>query len=239
MPERLGKWIWGDNAPQDKRFFGGCGVLAPTVPAKGNAKANSVYRVVNTETRAEAYFHSPYVQRDLCVAASDAYPTYVARSGKYASRVANTTPGQRPGCMPLATFGLEADARRACDADARCVGYYAAPSTSSFALSIAPPGKCAVDWAPVQNAEPSAFSQASCVSASSGAAPFMTARTWRRSCLATSGCLARKLMSGGTSGSAEQRWRDTASRKAAGSKRGSVTMRWPKRRPAPIMTVMP
>jgi hypothetical protein len=36
------------------------------------------------------------------------------------------------------------------------VGYYAAPASSSYALSIAPPGKCAVDWAPVQNAEPSA-----------------------------------------------------------------------------------
>ena len=47
-------------------------------------------------------------------------------------------------------------------------------------------------------APPSAASQACCVSASSGAAPFMMPRTLRRSNLATSGCLARNEIIGGT-----------------------------------------
>jgi hypothetical protein len=148
------------NLDDSERYVGACGEYVPgafdagVVPTP-NTVYNSMYRVCNrddAQNAACAHFPSRFLKHAMCaVTPPQAYPTYASKGDRYGQHVPNNN--KRPGCATWITLPDESEARRACDAQPKCTGYYRG---ATFALAIAPPGKCVVDWKPLTNAEPDA-----------------------------------------------------------------------------------
>ena len=148
-----------------ERFIGACGEYVAGVSETGlvptpNKVFNSMYRVCNvddTQNAACVYLPSRHLKHEMCPPQTPPqYYTYASKASGYATPTPN--PKLTPGCFTWTVLADERDAQRACDAQPKCTGIYRTDpkKASSFALAVAPPGKCAVDWARLPNSEPDA-----------------------------------------------------------------------------------
>jgi hypothetical protein len=111
------------------------------------ARRNSTYRVCAKADKSSsrcAYVGSGVLDPSTCAAAPERpYAAFVPKLAS--SAFGPSRPHRRAASCAYRVVADEADAKCVCAADARCAGYYA--DAGRYALSVAEPGACEVDWA--------------------------------------------------------------------------------------------
>lgn len=146
---------WACGLSDDLRSIAGCSATKlRSVAAEPVASAgHSLFRVRDRSTNESVHFESRVADPRLCHRAGTLHTTFLDKYRMYAPFKLGT-PGSICEIGSAATID---QAKEKCDKEPACKGIYGpgAGNNTSFALTNARPGDCAVDWLPVKRSDTS------------------------------------------------------------------------------------